>query len=312
MKLAFNGLHSGLGNNGGSRTILKCAETLNSLGHRCDVITRVDNFTWFDHKPLIGYVPNDLDVIINVAAVDVVSTLQMDVPIKAWYIRGHESWSIPEHLLKDYYRNGNIVNVVNSKGLQQLLASYGANSHVVYQGIDFDLWEDRKLRSENKIRIGCLHQSKSTKRWKDFVKLSKILGDKDYEYVGFGFGKVGGGFLTDYKQNPTYDELIDLYSSCHIFFLPTVLEGLHNVGLEAALCGCLLVGNDDPMNGMVCDYLFDNETGMVYPAGNIQIAAELIKNPNWLLVSKAQKFIVENIGSRETNMKKLIKLFEEL
>jgi glycosyltransferase involved in cell wall biosynthesis len=310
MKLAFNGARSGLSNNGGSRTILLSAQILNNLGHRCDVVAFVDNLTWFRHKPVIKSIPKDLDAIINIAAVDYETTRKFNVPIKAAWWRANETWSNTEDHLRYCYINTEVKNLVNSKGLQQLLASYGADSQVVYQGIDFDLWEDRKLRG-NKIRIGCLHQSKPTKRWKDFVKLSKILGD-GYEYVGFGFGKGPGDFLTEYKQNPTHDELIDFYSSCHIFFLPTVLEGLHNVGLEAALCGCLLVGSDHPLNGMICDYLFDNGTGMVYSAGNIQAAAELIKDPNWLLVSKAQKFIVENIGSRETNMKKLIKLFEEL
>ena len=311
MNLAFNGLTSGLGNNGGSRTILKCSEVLNSLGHRCDVITNVDNFKWFDHKPVIRYVPGDLDVVINIAAVDIVSTLQMDVPIKAWYIRGHESWSNPEHLLEEYYRNNDIINVVNSKGLQQQLATYGADSHVVYQGIDFDWWEDRKLRSKNKIRIGCLYQEKKTKRWEDFVRLSQILGDS-YEYAAFGLNMSNDSFLTEYRQDPAHDDLVDFYSSCHIWFAHTELEGLHNVPMEAALCGCLVVANNSPLNGMGLDYTFNDDTAMVYESRNIEHAAELVRNPNWAVVERMHNYLRNNIGSREKNMGELIKLFEEL
>lgn len=306
MKLAFNGLVSGLGNNGGSRTILKCAEVLNSLGHRCDVIANADNFTWFDHKPVIRYVPDDLDVVISIAAVDVVSTLNMDVPIKAWYIRAHELWSNPEHLLKDYYRNENIINIVNSKGLQQQLAAYGADSRVVYQGIDFDWWEDRKLRPKNRIRIGCLYTKQPRKRWEDFVRLAEILGTDDYEYAGMGNAESSEDFLSDYVYNVGYNELCDLYSSCHVWFAPTNSEGLHNVPMEANLCGCLVVCSDHPLNGMVYDYAFLDNTAMVYDRGSIDNAADLIRNPKWELVSNMQNYLKNNISTREYNMFELI------
>lgn len=310
MKLAFNTLNSGLANGGGSQTVILCSETLNKLGHRSDVIATSDNFTWFKHKPVISYIPSDLNAIIATACTTVESTLRSNIPVKAWYIRGHENWMYSEEQLVNLYRSG-LINIVNSKGLKQKLASYGVDSVVIYPGID-SFWEDRNLRPKNKIRIGCLYQKKPTKRWEDFVKLAKILGNKDYEYVGFGDKMREDGFLTDFKCNPPTNELINFYSSCHIFFLPTILEGLYNIGLEGALCGCLLVGSDAPLNGMIHDYLFDNETGMVYPSGNIQAAAGLIENPNWSLIPEAQKFIVNNIGTREKNMAKLIKYLGEI
>jgi hypothetical protein len=305
MKLAFNGLTSGLGNNGGSRTILKCAEVLNSLGHRCDVIASADNFTWFNHDPIIRYVPDDLDAVINIAAVDIVSTLQMDVPIKAWYIRAHELWSNSEHLLIDYYRNNAIINIVNSKGLQQQLAIYGADSHVVYQGIDFDWWEDRKLRPKDKIRIGCLHTTQPRKRWEDFKKLSEILGHDHYEYVGMGSHDCKDEFLTEFIHNADVEQLNNLYSSCHIWFAPTDSEGLHNVPMEAALCGCLVVCSDHPLNGMVLDYAFE-DTAMIYKFGNLEEAIDLIKNPNWSLIENMQDHLRSEICTREENMVKLV------
>jgi len=310
MKLAFNGLNSGLGNNGGSRTIIKCCEVLNSLGHSCDIIANVDNFSWFDHKPVINYLPTNLDAIISIAAVDVPLTLRIAVPVKAWYIRGHESWANPEHLLVDYYKNENILNVVNSNGLKQLLSTWGADSYVIYQGIDFDWWEDRKLRKDGIIRIGCLYGSKLTKRWQDFVKLHSILGDEKYEYVSIGDVKPKSNFIKKSWANINHDELCNVYSSCDIWFAPTELEGLHNVPIEAALCGCLIVCGDEPMNGMIYDYAFPNNTAMVYDRKDIKHAAELIKNPNWELIGRMQKHIKENIGSRETNIKKLVKLLE--
>jgi len=297
MKLAFNTVNSGLANGGGSRTVILCSQTLEKLGHRCDIIGVDDRFTWFEHKPAIPYFPSDLDVIIATACTTVESTLRSNVPVKAWYIRGHEIWVYSEKQLINLYRSG-LINIVNSKGLKQLLSTYGVDSTVIYPGID-SFWEDRNLRPKNKIRIGCLYQKKPTKRWEDFVKLAKILGMRTDE------------FLTEFKCSPSIDELIDFYSSCHIFFAPTILEGLFNPSIEAALCGCLIVCGDESLGGMIYDYAFPNNTAMVYEARDIEHAAKLICNPSWDVIGRMDNHLRNNIGSREKNMKKMISLLEK-
>lgn len=310
MKLAFNVVNSGLGNNGGSRTILLCQKALEELGHTCYIIGTADNFTWFEHKPIISYLPRDLDAIIATACTTVDSTLGSNVPKKAWYIRGHESWANTEDQLQRYY-NAGLFNIVNSTGLKNKLKSYGADSKVVHQGIEFDLWEDKELRKKDKIRIGCLYNKKPTKRWEDFVKLAEILGTDDYEYLGMGDTMRNDSFLIYFKANANIYELNNIYSSCHIWFAPTELEGMHNVPMEAALCGCLIVCSDHPMNGMV-DYSFNKKTTMVYQSRNIEQAAELMCNPNWNLAHKLQIFIKDEIGDRKENMKKIVKYLESL
>lgn len=310
MYIAFNSLYSGLGNNGGTRTVIKCCEALRKLGHDCDIIATVDNFTWFKHKPPIKYISKDLDAVIAVACTDVHSTLKISTPVKAWYIRGHENWTMSNQKLRELY-NSDVLNIVNSRGLQQLLAAYGADSKVVYQGIDFELWENRELRPKDKIRIGCLYQQKKTKRWKDFVKLAETLGTKNYEYVGFGMSERRDPFLTRFWRNASNEDLNNVYSSCHIWFAPTELEGLHNVSTEAALCGCLIVCSDAPMNGMGFDYAFDGNTAMVYRAGDVDHAAELIENPNWDCIERMDNCLRHSIGTRENNMKKLVKYLEK-
>lgn len=310
MKLAFNTLNSGLANNGGSRTVILCSEALERLGHRCDIIATVDNFTWFKHKPVISYIPSGLDVIVATACTTVESTLRFNVPIKAWYIRGHESWMYSEEQLKASYKVG-LFNIVNSKGLKQKLATCGADSVVVYPGID-SFWEDGDLRLRNKIRIGCLYQKKPTKRWEDFVALAKILGRKEYEYVGFGDTTRNDEFLDYFWANASVDDLNKIYSSCHIWFAPTELEGLFNVSIEAALCGCLIICSDAPMNGMGFDYTFNDNTAMVYEARNIEHAADLIRDPNWDVIERMDNHLRNNIGSRERNMKKFVKILETI
>ncbi len=305
MNLAFNSVNSGLGNNGGTRTIIKCAEVLEGLGHRCDIVASSDNFNWFEHKPVIRHLPPDLDAIIAVACTDVVVTLKTNVPKKAWYIRAHEDWSMSDANLSILY-NSVALNIVNSRGLQQQLASVGADSKVVYQGIDFDWWKDKKLRSKDKIRIGCLYTKQPRKRWKDFVELANILGHDKYEYVSIGNANPDEDFLTKSVYNVGHEELCDVYSSCNIWFAPTENEGLHNVPMEANLCGCLVVCGDEPLNGMIYDYAFPNNTAMVYNKKDIEHAATLIRNPNWKLVKNMQRHLKHHIGTREDNMREMV------
>jgi len=310
MKLAFNVLNSGLGNNGGSRTILLCQRTLEEMGHTCDIIGSVDNFTWFNHKKIIRHAPADLDAIVATACTTINSTLSIKAKRKAWYIRGHEEWVMPGNKLGKLYNNLNLLNIANSEGLKQIIGLYGADAEVVYQGMDFDWWKDKKLRPGKKIRIGSLYNTMKTKRWGDFVALSELLPKNKYEFAAFGAKPCKAEFLTEYKQSPTPEELCDLYNSCHIWFAPTTKEGLHNVPMEASMCGCLVVCSDHPMNGMVFDYAFD-KTAMIYESENLDHAVKLIKKPKWPLVKNMQNYIKKNIGTRENNMKKLTKYLEE-
>ena len=311
MYIVFNSSVSGLGNNGGSRTILYSAEILRSLGHKVDIITGNDNFTWFNHPKPVTYVPTNIDLLINVAAVDMENTFKIEAKHKAWYIRAHETWAMSEEQLIRLYKLKDIINIVNSKGLQKQLEGYGISSEVIYQGIDFNLWNNEYLRPEYTIRIGCLHTKQHRKRWKDFVKLHSILGDLEYDYVGIGNALPKETFLTDFKLNASPEELRDLYSSCHIWFAPTDNEGLHNVPMEANLCGCLVVCSDHPLNGMIYDYAEKKSTAMIYPFGNIEKAVDLIRKPEWYKINNMQLIIKSFIGTREDNMKKLINIFGE-
>jgi len=305
MKIVFNGMNSGFSNNGGSRTILLSQKILTQLGHECVVAGKVDKFDWFAHDKIINYIPENFDAIINIAAVDYETTKTMKIPIKACWWRGHEIWGNTEEHLRYCYTDKEVKNLVNSKGLQKLLESYGADSEVVYQGIDLNDWKYVGGRPYDKIRIGCLYQKKPTKRWEDFVKLAEILGHKNYEYVGFGDTIRKDSFLDKFICIPTHEELVKLYSSCHIWFCPSILEGLSNVPMEAALCSCLIVCSDAPLGGMIYDYAFD-DTAMIYETGNIEHAAKQIRNAKWENTANMYGYLTHFIGSREKNMKKMI------
>lgn len=59
---------------------------------------------------------------------------------------------------------------------------------------------------------------------------------------------------------------------------------------------------------MIYDYAFNNISAMVY--NDIKHACEIIKNPKYELVHNMKKVINEKIGNRESNIKKMIDIFQ--
>jgi len=313
MRISFNLLGCGLGNNGGSQTLIKSCETLNELGVKSDLVSDIDNFTWFKHRKCINSIPKDVSAVIATGCGTVKNTSKLNVPKKYWWIRGHEDWWLNDNELLKLYNIKNIINITNSKSLANRIKNLGCDQtiHTIYQGIDLDFWSDLNLRFQNKkIRIGCLHGDKPTKRWKDFKNLANKLDKDKYEFVAFGRGSVNEDFLCKYIKNASKKQLIELYSSCDIWFAPTVSEGLHNVPMEASLCGCLIICSNNKNNGMVLDYAFNNRSALTYE--NLDEAVSIIEKNHQLdnshIIKESQNIITNNIGSRKCNMMKLISL----
>jgi|WetSurSiteA1Bulk_404760.scaffolds.fasta_scaffold00135_8 hypothetical protein len=308
MKLAFDLRACGLGNNGGSRTIILSNKELRNLGHESYIICnpKHNHFTWFNFNYLLNDPPKDLNALIATHCKTVMPVINSGVNTKAWYIRLHETQSMREKELINLYSKKNLIKIVNSIGLKNKLSSFGIdNVHVVYQGIDIQDWADFKSRGD-KLRIGCLYSVSPRKNWVEFKELANLLGGKDYEFVAFGASRCKDGFLNAFLLNPDHKYLLDLYNSCHIWFAPTKQEGLHNVPMEAALCGCLIVCGNYEENGMLGDYAFDNVTSHVYT--NLEDAVNKIKNPSWDLVSNMKNYLTNNIGNRTKNMETFVKV----
>jgi len=317
MNICFNKKNCGLGNNGGSQTIILSSQTLNDIGHKSNIVTDHggSGFTWFKHAKPIKNFPDDTDAVIATGCTTVIHTSQLNIPKKYWWIRAHESWGYPDKKLVSLYNLPEVTNIVNSNGLVKKIEGFGCKEpcHVVYQGIDLHLWENLNLRRQNKkIKIGCLHTNQARKNWKEFVALAEKLGTEKYEYIGMGSSRAKDSFLSSFTTNASKSQLKEIYSSCDIWFAPTKNEGLHNVPMEASLCGALIVCSDRSDNGMIHDYAFNDRSAFVY--SNLDEAISIIetkkREDNLHIIQESQRIIYEDIGTREHNMKKLIKLIE--
>ena len=302
MRIVFyaNGDRSYIGNNGGSRTIIKSAEALRGLGHDCNVVSKKDNYTWAKHRSCIKDVPDDTDALIAVSARDVCKMCKLfPTHKKYWWVRGIELWQFPEKNLIEKARK--VKCIVNAMHLKNWLAEYGVSSELCYAGMD--QWYDAKLgyQRDGKTVIGCLYnKNHKTKGWSSFKTLAKELGGQNFTYMAFGNDLPSASWLHVFSAQPSRMELGALYNLCDVWFSDTTLEGFHNVPAEAAMCGCLVMCNDKVHNGMG-DYA-NRETAKIFHNRDEMVDA----NWDFSKVEKMKKLINEKIGSREKNMKRLV------
>ncbi len=297
MKIIFNLHNVGLGNNGGSRTLLLCAENLALYGDEVVMFSNhKSKYSW--HKPkgihfAYGNTQPKCDVAIATGYKSVSHVRKSNADRKYYYIRGHELWQQKHEKLVKSYKS--LKCIVNSEWLQKLLAENGVDSDIIYPGLDFEWFYSEK---RNRSGFGALyHNRHKTKRHGDAVQVA----------VQTGWPLQ---MLNKHIKNASPKDTRRFYNKFLAWFAPTELEGLHNPPMEAALCGCALVCTDHPCGGML-DYARHNETALVYPARNLKVAAnyldrimhddalrmKLVKNMNMVLRQK--------IGDRITNMHKL-------
>jgi hypothetical protein len=302
VKILFNASGCGLANNGGSKTIIKSAETLKVMGHNVAIWAPTNHYTW--HKPdveiglLVKYNRKYIcyyETIINVSVWDVDSTLKMPIDNKVWWLRGYEKWVRGEDWLisqiKKFVNAGGKMIVNSSWLIGQLKEKCGVDSELCFAGLDLDFWE-RNLDIDGGA-IGSIGRSKHmTKNYGLCKTMDRSFPNRTWQYID--------GCLNN-------DQLYRFYNNCDIWFAPTALEGFHQCPAEANLCGCLVVCNREDSNGMG-DYATD-ETAMRYDYRDGPGAILMcIINSDFDKVEKMQEVLKTKIGNRETNMKKFVEM----
>jgi len=305
MKIVFNLHDVGLGNNGGSKTLIRCAENMAELGAEVVLFTNYKvKYNWhkINKKVKIGIGEKHpkCDVSIATGYNSVPSTASSKAAKKFYYIRGYELWQTKPKHLDASYRKLNCI--VNSEWLQSYLKSRGIDSKVLYPGLDFDLYENRVGYDRDNVLGALFHKKHATKRHDHAIKVADMSG---YDLK----------MLNRDIKNPPMDELVNFYNNCKVWFAPTELEGLHNPPMESALCGAALVCTDHERGGMV-DYAVHEETALVYEAGNLKQASKYVNqlmNDDEARI-RLNKNMVEllktKIGNRQDNMKKFLDYVE--
>jgi len=327
MKIIFNLFDTGLGNNGGSHTLVRSANTLVSLGHDVTIVDSVPNcYSWspFKFKHLVVKNVNEFpngDVVIATGIGSLKTTNECKIDKKFMWIRGWETWKIPEDQLVKTLKQSPTVKLVNGLCLQNKLKKFDIESTIVRPGYDFDEINPLNFRQHNeKIVIGGLFnkgKKRENKRteWiiNVFDKLEKDVTCKDFElWMMSSEGQCPEA--TVFMYNPTSRDKNFFYNKVDIWLATSELEGLHLAPAEAMMTECCVVGTNAEMAGTQ-DYLIDKETGLVSNNDFISFykcVEDAVFDPTLRrLVGKMGKDKISEIGDRNQNMRKMMEILQK-
>ena len=334
MKITFDLRSTGLGNNGGSHTIVQSCNTLSELGHDVIIIDSSRNqYTWdkleCDHlivrnESLIPL--SDVVIATGLRSILQMSNLPKKCGRKFVWLRGWETWvTHNEQRICNILRNSKAKILVNSKGLlSQVKKKCGIDASLVYSGFDDKIYQTKERRIESEITVGGLinfqHLSKRT-NWIEqtahYLMTQQSLLKRKVKFSFLSSQQLPSNILqyvNSYCISPSMDEKRNFYNNIDIWLAPTCNEGLHLPPAEAAATGCCSVITNNIRNGMITDYLDqsssfisdDNlQSFMTTTCKVVNMASSLLLN-----VGKHAKKNVEKIGNRKDNMIKFVEVLK--
>ena len=329
MKIIFDLRSVGLGNNGGSSTLVKSANTLVDLGHQVTIVDHMKNMhTWTPLKAKHIIVKRDLsklptaDIIIATGFKSVAHTIRSPkrCGIKAHYIRGWETWQMSETNIINLVLRAPTIKFVNSLGLQEKLYSHDTDSYIVRPGYDLDeLYPTGTRIKRDKFVIGALYTTGKHVGIKRYGWVLEIADYMKMKYKNVELWMMGTGpspsQANRYFRNPNVKEKNEFYNGVDVWLSPSKQEGLHMPPAEAMITECPVVGNDTILSGTK-DYLINDVSGLIAKNNyndfrNCVERLYIDKGYRLQLGYHARAVIVE-IGSREKNMKNFVKIIDEL
>jgi hypothetical protein len=290
MNVAFFAYISGLGNNGGSNTIVCTAHELRCLGHEVDIIATIDRYNRDPHPPIVGISDKKYDAICAVLWMDVKAMHKL-FPLKKkfWWMR---AWNnkppLSEQQILECARAQK--TIVNASWMQRRLQLHGIKAELVHQGIDSDYWSAGYGQNREKI-IGACWRPETKKCFNEAQRL----------------------FVPGYEKSFAHDkqpyEMRDWYNSLDYFLAPSECEGLPNTPLEAALCNAALICKRREEAG--CGDFADDANALLYD--DIKDVPGMIWNDTEERkierIFKLRHSILEKIGDRETCAMNLERIF---
>ncbi len=317
------------GNNGGSSTIIKSANTLVDLGHEVTVIANAPNLhEWTPLKAKYNICPDTnkvpaADAIIATGFLTAAHTARLPNKCgkKLHWIRAWETWQMGEETdIIQRVLEMPTRKLVNGGQLMKKLQTLNCPSTILRPGYDYeDLYftDDRKINPN--IIIGGLYRTgyHGTRKRTDWIfKTVQALRKKGHKISLWMFGTdfVKNGCKIDkYFLKPDAKTKNFFYNKVDIWLAPTQSEGLHMPAAEAMLTECPVVGTNAPLSGME-DYLKHELTGLVAD-NNIE---SFIKNVERLMKDRILRenlglngsLKIRQLGNREKNMKWLVEILE--
>ena len=323
MRIIFDLRRVGLGNNGGSSTLIKSGNTLVDMGH--DIIfldSGRNQHTWTplkaDHMKFKSNatVPSaDAIIATGYKSVATTSASPGRLGLKMHWIRGWETWQMGEPQIVKQVLGAPTEKLVNSLCLQNKLKQYNVSSTIIRPGYDINDLYFKELRTVTKpIIIGGLytkgkHETIKRTSWIfDTYKYLKTKGHK-VELWMFGNDSKPTGDFDVYVHRPSMKKKNWFYNHIDVWLAPAMLEGLHMPPAEAMMTQCPVVTTSTPMSGTQ-DYMENGVNGIVSDDNlkSFMTSVEYLCGKTSIRLDmgvEARKKIV-SLGNRESNMQLLV------
>jgi glycosyltransferase involved in cell wall biosynthesis len=326
LKIIFDLRSTGLGNNGGSATLIKSGNTLSELGVDVLFLDSGSNMhTWnkLNCKHIIlkdGMKIPQADFIIATGYKSVAHTLTSpkECGKKCHWIRAWETWRMSEGEIVKRILHVPTLKFVNSICLQNKLKQYGVDSTIVRPGYDTkEIYPFEKPVKDQygEFILGGIFENKHNdrKRTAWVFEASKYMKSKYPNIKLWMFGNRESPKQADwYYIRPSKIQKNHFYNKINIWLAPTQSEGLHMPPAEAMLTECPVVGTNAELSGMQ-DYLFHEKTGLVSEnnLNDFIKQVERLYNDEPLrkyLGQKARFTILDTIGCRKDAMDKFLNI----
>ena len=260
----------------------------------------------------------------------VISALGADVPgfnIGDWRLDAYHS--LTKSLSKSIWKNSSYV-VANSKSLQETCKRFSPNRDIktITNGVDIEIFypDKNKKFDSSEVQLLFISRLMPQKGIDILIKACALLNKKGT--TNFKLTIVGEGHLKslmfslierfNLKKNINFlgwkdlDELPDIYRSADIFILPSVMEGMSSVVLQAMASGLPIVASrvkgfeeivEENLNGLFAEYNNPEEFAVAIE--------KLIKSPD-LREKMSQKSLEKSkLFSWETISRQYLELYKE-
>lgn len=187
---------------------------------------------------------------------------------------------------------------------------------VVMNGINQSIYFDRHIRNTSKKIFLMLNHPLQKKGVKYGIRVFERIKEKypDAHLIMFGMcDKSNLPEYVEYYQDPSKEQLVELYNISNYFIFPSLEEGWGLTPIEAMACGCIVFGTN---TGFVQDLGAHRENMMISKPGDINEMVDNIEDvlSDYALAEKIKKGAVRTMYNLkwEKSAKKLCNLLMEM